>query len=101
MNKRKRQAAFFIVVIVPAAGWFVLQSQETKVERAYRLCGECGMDRAWVDRTIENITASGASREAMLRTWERTFADSGDPAWEEPLCQPCVDAVLDVASGAR
>ena len=66
MNKRIRRAAFFIVVIVPAAGWFVIQSRETTLERAYRLCAECGMEAAWVDTTVANIRASGVTRWATV-----------------------------------
>ena len=71
---------------------------ETPVQRAHRLCGSCGLEADEVDQLIGIMRESPVSREGLIELWERTYADADKLEKAQPLCQPCVNAILAVAS---
>ena len=68
--------------------------EETPAERAYRRCGDCGLDRARVDRLIDDASHSMLDRDGLSALFQATFKGDDD---DRELCRPCIEAVLDAA----
>ena len=67
---RRRAVGILVAFTVTGmAGGYWLASSEplTPIELAVEHCRECGMDREWVEQTVENIRASGQTSEEAIR----------------------------------
>ena len=91
-DKRKRWGIIFVVIL--AIGYAVERSSETPAELAYRLCGQCGLDRAKVDQLIDDMAHSALDRDGLIELFEGPFEPEDD---HKERCRPCVEAALDVA----
>lgn len=57
------------------------------------------MDEAWVTQTVEDIRASGQTREQAVEASEETYRQNNlqDLEAARELCLACVEAVVDAA----
>lgn len=89
---------FYLVIVaavlIPALR---IRDVETATERAYRICGECGLEPDEIDRQIENKSRSTLSREEEIKLYHST-GKLGD---DLPPCLPCMEAVLDAAKQVK
>ena len=78
------------VVIISVVARTVNQrpADETPLKRAYRLCSECGFDRAQVDQLVDDAAHSTLDRQKQLELFYSTFGED-DP--DPELCRPCAD----------
>ncbi len=69
------------------------------VERAHRLCAECGLTAGEVDGLIETMQAAGErkTRDELFEVWLDTYEVETERVQVMDLCRPCVEAVLDAA----
>ena len=99
MAKRStKMVVGMLPVMFAVTGWmFLTRPWESPIDRAYRLCGECGLPYTDVDRLVAENRASTLTREEAVKLWEGTYADSDVLADPRELCMPCVDAVIRAA----
>ncbi len=82
-------------VLAAITGWLILaRPSKSPTERAYRLCGECGLTVPEVDWLIDANKNSTLTREQSLELFHATFEDRRDME----LCEPCAEAVVDAAT---
>lgn len=96
MTKRSRTilAAALIPVAFCTGLWLrYTRPWESPIERAHRLCRECGLDDDEIDRLIDTKRHAGLMREQELDLFYTTFEDRADAE----LCKTCAEAVLDEA----
>ena len=76
-----------------------LNVNRSKLDVAILVCDGCNMDEAWVKQTVEDIRASGQTREQAIDSWEETYRQNNPQDLEEAreLCFGCVEAVVDAA----
>ncbi len=99
MAKRStKMVVGMLPVMFAVSGWmFLARPWESPVDRAYRLCGVCGLPSSDVDRLIAENRASTLTRGEAVKLWEGTYSDPDGLADARELCMPCVDAVIRVA----
>lgn len=71
---------------------------ESARQRAYRACEGCGLASEGIDRLVEDVRLSGASRETAVRLWEETYDDPAKLEEARELCGGCVKAVVDATA---
>ena len=86
--------ATFTVVAMVGGYWLASSEPLSPTELAVEHCRECGMDRAWVEQTVEDIRVSGQTREEAIVAWHRTYDDPDALAEARELCSGCVEAVV-------
>ena len=91
--------AIFTLAVMAGGYWLASSEPVTPIELAVEHCRECGMDREWVEQTVEDIRTSGRSREAAIAAWEQTYDDPVDLAEARETCLGCVEAVVGAAHG--
>ena len=82
-------------VSIAAAVFIVLsltRVMETPLERAHRVCGDCGLLEPEIDQMIENCKGTGLTPTQLIQL----LKDIADPESFE-LCRPCAEAVVEVA----
>ena len=62
-------------------------------DRAYRLCGQCGLVRAEIDGLIDTMRHLTLTRQQNLELFYKQFRRREDAK----LCEPCAIAVLNTA----
>lgn len=79
--------------------WSRLNVNRSKLDVAILVCDGCNMGREWVTQTIEDIRASGQTREQAIDSWEETYRVNNPEDLEEAreICLGCVEAICDVA----
>ena len=82
-------------LVILAVARTVNHLDKSPIDRAYRLCSECGLDRAQLDQLIDDVAHSTLDRQQQRELFYSTFGE-GDP--DPELCRPCAEAVLDAAS---
>lgn len=93
--------AIVVVVLLAASGRFVFdRPAETLVERAHRICTDCGISGDEVDALIDNARHSTISRENSVRLWEQTYQGQENAAELMQLCRDCVEAICDAGFDA-
>ncbi len=96
MARRVKLAVAVVRVVsaMPAGRWVRhTRPWESPIQRAHRLCRECGLDDDEVDRFIDTKRNAGLTREQELDLFYATFEDEADAE----LSEPCAVAVLDAA----
>ena len=63
------------------------------MQRAHRICGQCGLGPVVVDELIDTMRHSTLTREQNLELFFGTFEDPSDAE----LCLPCAEAVAQAA----
>ncbi len=98
MAKRStKTVAGLLPVMFAVSGWmFLARPWESPVDRAYRLCGECGLPSSEVDGLIGVMRENPKTRAEKLEEFRRLFDDPLDLEY----CEPCAEAVLDAVSVA-
>lgn len=86
-------AAPVIVACAFSLWWFQTRPFETTVRRAYRLCGECGLERGDITGLIDTMRHSTLTREQSLNLFYGQFHRKSDAK----LCEPCANAILDAS----
>ncbi len=76
------------------ARWASRPGPETPLERAYRICDDCGIDRPGVDALINAVHHAELTRAQKLALFREQFAREEDAR----LCEPCAVAVLDAGN---
>ncbi len=101
---RKARTIGSVVVFLAALTFFVGRvtdgpptAPESPSDRAYRLCGQCGLEASEVDTLIDNARHSGLTRDEQIRLFEEAYIDGAKLDAAGELCLPCIEAVLDVA----
>ena len=100
IRKRTKKIVAVLVPILAAVAWFVAQPTETPIERAHRVCRECGLTNTDVRWLIDHIKDMKLSREKALRVLLDTYFEDGDPQKRKQgseQCLPCNEAILDAA----
>lgn len=94
-NRLKLIAAAVLVVIAIPAGRWVRHARpwESSIQRAHRLCRECGLGEDEIGRLIAAKMNAGQTREQELDSFYATFENRANA---EP-CGPCAEAVLNAA----
>lgn len=87
--------AFALIAFGVAVGLRVFTSQppESPLDRAKRICKSCGLDfesTAWL---IDQMRHATLTREQQLQLFRVQFEDAS----EADICEPCANAILDVA----
>ncbi len=95
MDKRSaKTVAGMLPIRAAIAGWLILtRPWETPTERAYRVCGECGLSTTEVALLIGVMRESPKTRAELLEDFRVRFDHPDDLTW----CEPCAEAVLDAA----
>lgn len=70
---------------------------ETLVERAHRMCADCGISGEEIDALIDNGRHSRISREESIRLWEGTYEGQEDATELIELCCNCVEVIVDAS----
>lgn len=65
---------------------------ETPLDRAYRICKNCGLYPIEIDELIQHVKESGLTPAESVKLWTQ----SAEPGAVE-LCRECVDAVIEAA----
>jgi len=93
-----------VIVFLAALTFFVARvtdgpptAAESPLDRAYRLCRQCGLEPGDVDTLIDNSRHAKLTREERIRLFEDTYVDPSKRERVRGLCLPCVKAVLDAA----
>ena len=85
-----------ILVLVPITvvviGIVVTIQPETPLDRAYRICKDCGLYEPEIDELINTMRHSTLTTAEQVQLWK----DTAEPGAVE-LCRDCVDAVVMVA----
>lgn len=64
---------------------------ETPLQRAHRICKDCGIYEPEIDQLIEQVRTSGLMPKESIELWKQAAEpDAVD------LCRECVDAVVGV-----
>ena len=83
-----------LAVVFAVSGWlFLARPWESLVDRAYRLCGECGLPSTEVDWMIGVMRENPKTRAEKLEEFHILF----DNVLRPEYCEPCAEAVLDAA----
>ena len=95
MAKRSTKAVVgMLPILFVVSGWLIVaRPWESPMERAYRVCSECGISNIEVAWLIGVMRESPKTREEKLEAFRVRFADPDDLTW----CEPCAEAVLDAA----
>lgn len=82
-------------ILALAAGFWLRKAQppESPLDRANRICQDCGLTQQEVDQLIDNMHRSKLTREEKLNLFRAQFDDPSDA----DLCEPCATAILDAA----
>ncbi len=84
-----------VSVLFAVSGWmFLARPWESPIDRAYRLCGECGLPSSEVDWLIGVMRDNPKTRAEKLEDFRKLFNDSLDLEF----CEPCAEGVLDAAT---
>lgn len=84
-------------VMFAVSGWlFLTRPWEAPIDRAYRLCGECGLEAAKKDWLIGVMRENPKTRAKKLKEFRTLFDDPLDLE----SCEPCAAAVLDAGGNA-
>ena len=96
MPKRSTKTAGAMLPVMAAiAGWLILaRPWETPTERAYRVCGGCGLTTTEIAWLIGVMHEHPKTRQELLEDFRVRFDDPEDLAF----CEPCAEAVLDAAA---
>ena len=88
-----------IIVVIALAVAVAIQYSRTEatIDRAYRECGLCSLERDEVDTMIRTVLTSSLTREQQIERYRATAKDGDDV---EP-CLPGVEAVLDLTDEMR
>jgi len=92
MLTRSRWPLIVIVMVILAIGLLTSNPPETPLDRAYRVCKDCGMYEPEIDQLIEHVRSSGLNAKKAIDVWKQT----AEPGAVE-LCRECVEAVVEVA----
>ena len=83
-----------IPLALAAAFWFrVAQPPESPLDRANRICGDCGLDVESVAWLIDTMAENPLPRDAQLNLFRAQF----DDASKAEICEPWATAILDAA----
>ena len=82
-------------LVILAVARTVNHLDKSPIDRAYRLCSECGLDRAQLDQLIDDVAHSTLDRDGLIQFFDATLEPEDD---HRELCMPCVEAVLDIAN---
>jgi len=90
-----RLAILLLALAAIIAGVNALRGRraEDPGERAYRLCGDCGLSQQKTEPLIETMRTSPRTREQELEAFRTTFASRA----HAKLCETCAEAVLDAS----
>ncbi len=81
------------VIFAISGCMFLARPWESPVDRAYRLCGECGLPSSEADGLIGIMRENPKTRVEKLEEFRKLFDDPLDLEY----CEPCAEAVLDAA----
>ena len=86
-----RRFLSLILIVAAVAGYIAVirPSNETPIERAHRICKDCGLLGPEIDELIQQVRESGLTPSESIQLWK----DAADPGAVE-LCRECVDAVV-------
>lgn len=94
MKRISKRIAIILSIIVPF-GYFTFYGsqcqpwQETSIDRAFRICQECGYDLSATNQLIDIYLNSKLSPEEYAKYWKQTT----EPGMVE-LCKECFDAAI-------
>lgn len=88
---RTRWPLIVIVMVVLAIGLLTSNQSETPLDRAYRICQDCGLYEPEIDTLIEQIRSSGLTAKEAIEVWKQTAESDA-----VELCRDCVEAVVGV-----
>ena len=94
MTRDTRKRWLVILVVIIAVSIAAERSSETPTDRAYRLCGDYGLNRAQVDQLIDDMAHLPLDRDGLIELFEGPFELEDD---HRERCRPCVEAALDAA----
>ena len=98
VKRSTKTVAAMLPIMAAIAGWLVLARPcVSPTERAYLLCGKCGLTGDEVDWLIDANQNSTLTREQSLELFYATFEYRRDAE----LCEPCAEAVLNAAVPGR
>lgn len=76
-------------MVILVIGLLTSNPPETTLQRAYRVCKECGMYEPEIDQLIEQLRSSGLTPKESIQLWK----DTAEPNAVE-LCRDCAEAVV-------
>ena len=82
-----------VLIALPVGRWVTSRPLEASIERAYQLCGECGLAPDEVGRLITGLKGTTLTREQAAELYRDTFEKPEDAE----LCLPCAEAVAEAA----
>ena len=85
-----------IVMIVLAIGLLPSSQSETPLQRAHRICNDCGMYELEIVELIEQVKSSGLTPKEAIELWKQTAESDA-----VELCRDCVDAVIEAVELER
>ena len=83
-----RRLAVCLLIAVAVTAWIYTRPWESVVERAHRLCGQCGLGVDEIDWLIDDARHATIERDELVELYMMTFADRT----ETEGCPPCVSA---------
>lgn len=86
---RSRWLLILIIMVILAIGLLTSNPPETPLQRAYRVCKDCGMYEPEIDMLIEQVRLSGLTPKESVEVMEAT---AGPDAVK--LCRDCVETVV-------
>jgi len=79
-------AIAFVVI-----GLLITFQPESPLDRAYRICQDCGLYEPEIVELIEQVRSSGLTPKEAIEVWKQT----AEPGAVE-LCRDCAEAVVGV-----
>ena len=87
-----RRLGFILVIALATVVALQYLDTEAPIDRAYRECELCGLERGEVARMIQTVLTSPLTRKQQIYRYLAT----GEPGDGKAACLPCVEAVLDL-----
>lgn len=91
-SKHKRSALTTLIIAVIVYVVVIRPATETPLDRAHRICKDCGLLGPEIDELIQQVRDSGLTPAEEVQLWKQT----AQPEAVE-LCRDCVDAVIEAA----
>lgn len=90
-SNRKRTALSVPVMVAIIVPIFLASTKKTPLEKAYKICEDCGLDKTSVDMLIENYHGSGLNPTDAIQL----LKDTSETPESFELCKSCADAVIE------